>query len=240
MFETAPAWYRPLLQAERAALGLVRDRLPTQAHLHGDDDALADYATSALGVRAAERIVPGANASPYMVEHVARYVWAMDICRGARVADLGSGEGYGSLLLSWVSPAVVGVDRSETAVAHARERYANGAEYRIGDLTDPATLPGADVAVCFEVLEHVPGGERLLEAAAARYPRLLVSFPNPLMGGSHINPHHVNDWPLSALKAKLEQAGARGLKAHHQGFRRWQVRRGAAPWHATWLFDVRF
>jgi SAM-dependent methyltransferase len=239
MFETAPGWYRPVLHAERAVLARLGDRLPTQAHLHGDDEGLADYATSALGVRAAERIVPGANASPYMVEHVARYVWAMDACRGRTVADLGSGEGYGAFLLSWVAPRVTGVDRSESAVSHARARY-DGPEYRVGDLTDPAGLPAADVAVCFEVLEHIHGAERLLAAAAQRYGRMLVSFPNPLVGGSHINPHHVNDWPLSRLKDALRAAGARRLRAHHQGFRRWQVGRGAAPWHATWLFDVRF
>lgn len=243
-FGTAPAWYRPLLRAEAAVLERFKDRLPHTADLHGDDGQLADYASTALGVRAAERMVPGANASPYMIEHVARYLWAMSIARGQDVVDLGSGEGYGTFLLSWTASSAHGFDISETAVAHARTRY-QGPRYSVADICSGDGLPTASLAVCFEVLEHLHDPRGLLDAAAKRYPRLLVSFPNPLVGGSHINPHHVNDWPLSKLKHELRHAGAKRLKGYHQrGHPRprgdYVVRRGAYSWDATWLFDVRF
>jgi SAM-dependent methyltransferase len=239
-FPTAPAWYRPLLCLEDVVLYRLRDRLPTQAHLHLEDAPTANFApANRLGVAAAERMVPGANASPYMVQHVGRYLWAMDICRGRRVADLGCGDGYGTAMLAWVSPSVVGVDISAEAVEAARLKYP-GVGYVVGDLREPDSVPGAEVAVCFEVLEHVPNAERILEVVGTRAPRLLMSMPNPLAGGSHLNPHHVNDWPLSTLKRNLRRAGASRVDGYHQSLRGYRVHRGAAPWYPFWLLDVHF
>ncbi len=243
-FATAPAWYRPVLQAEAALLARVQDRLPHSAELHGDDAEVAEYATSAVGVQAAERIVPGANASPYLIEHVARYLWAMNLARGQDVVDLGSGEGYGTQLLGWAARSACGVDISESAVAHARAKYPE-ISYEVADLCTGENLPPAGLATCFEVLEHLEDPRALLRTAASRYPRVLLSFPNPLAGGSHINPHHLNDWPIRTLRRELRRAGARRVNVYHQrGFPRrgayYGVRRGAHTWHATWLFDVGF
>jgi 2-polyprenyl-3-methyl-5-hydroxy-6-metoxy-1,4-benzoquinol methylase len=239
-FPTAPAWYRPVLQVEEQLLYVMRHRIPTVSHLHGDDDETANYAVNdRLGVKAAERIVPGANASPYMVQHVGRYLWAMAACRGRRAVDLGSGDGYGTFMLSWVASEVTGIDLSEVAVEAARERYPS-VDYRCADLTDPNGLAPADVGVCFEVLEHISDAPEVIENASRSLPRLLLSIPNPLVGGSHINPHHVNDWPLSHLKRVVRSAGARRIHSFHQHVRGYRVGRGAAPWHGTWLLDVSF
>lgn len=233
-----------MLRAEALLLERFKDRLPSTASLHGDDLGLADYASTSLGVPASERLIPGANASPYMIEHVGRYLWAMKIARGNDVVDLGCGEGYGTFLLSWTASSARGLDISDKAVAHARERY-TGPQYEVADICDGRGLPDAPLAVCFEVLEHLHEPDALLAAAAQRYPRMLISFPNPLVGGSHINPHHVNDWPLSKLKRQLRRAGAKRIKGYHQrGHPRprgdYVVRRSAVSWNATWLFDVRF
>lgn len=240
-FATAPRWYRLVLSLEDAILYRFRDRLPTQAHLHDEaNTATSNFVLNErLGVLAAERMVPGNNASPYMVQHVARYLWAMGRVRGQRVLDLGCGDGYGSELLSWVCPQVVGIDISESALAHARRLYSRP-EYRHGDLTNPAELPDADVAVCFEVVEHLHNAQELLDAVGSRVPRLLMSVPNPLVGGSHINPHHVNDWPLRTVRTNLRRAGATRIRAYNQGLKRYGVRRFAASCHSAWLFDVRF
>jgi SAM-dependent methyltransferase len=240
-FPTAPRWYRPVLAAEDAILYRLRELLPTQAHLHDQSNtATTDFVLNErLGVLAAERMVPGNNSSPYMIQHVARYLWAMNRVRGCRVLDLGCGDGYGSELLSWVCPEVTGIDISETVLAEARERYRRP-HFRCADLTVAEDIPDADVAVCFEVIEHLHNAQQLLNAVGARLPRLLLSAPNPLAGGSHINPHHVNDWPMSRMKANLRRAGAKRIRTYNQGLHRYQVRRFAAPYHSAWLLDVRF
>lgn len=240
-FSTAPAWYRPLLHLEDAVLYRVRSHLPTQAHLHGDDRAgISNFASGTrLRIPAAERMVPGANASPYMVQHAGRYLWAMDVCRGRKVVDLGCGDGYGTALLGWVARSAVGIDLSAEAIAAAGEKY-HGVEYRVGNLTDPDAIPRCEVAVCFEVLEHIAEAARVLEVVSERASRLLMSMPNPLAGGSHINSHHVNDWPLSKIKRHLRRHGARSIRNYHQSLRGYRVKRTALPWDAFWLFDVRF
>jgi len=158
---------------------------------------------------------------------------------GCRVADLGCGTGYGSYLLSWSgASSVTSVDISEEAISYAREHYP-GVDYRVADLCDPGALPEADVGVCFEVLEHVRAPEQVLAAALSRYRRVLVSLPNPLLGGSHLNPHHIQDWPMRKLKQELRSAGATHIKTYHQRGHDFSVRRGAPLWASNWLAEAR-
>jgi SAM-dependent methyltransferase len=240
-FPSAPSWYRPVLTAEDAILYRLRNHLPTQNHLHDEThlDTCNFVLNERLGVLAAERMVPGNNASPHMIQHIARYLWAMARVRGCRVIDLGCGDGYGSELLSWVCPEVIGIDIDEGALTAARARYQHP-QFYVGDLTDPTSIPQGQVAVCFEVIEHLPDPKKLLAAVSERVPRLLMSVPNPLVSGSHINPHHVNDWPKSFVKTNLRNVGAKRIRAYNQGLRRYDVRRFAAGHHGTWLFDVQF
>ncbi|HEY2536031.1 MAG TPA: class I SAM-dependent methyltransferase [Solirubrobacteraceae bacterium] len=191
------------------------------------------------GTLIGERTIPGSVPGWGMSVHAARYLWAMPRVDGHRVADLGCGTGYGSYLLSWSgATAVVGVDVSPEAIAYGQEHYA-GVDYRVGDLTDPVTLPDADVAVCFEVLEHIAFPERVLASALSRYERLLLSMPNPLLGGSHLNPHHVQDWPLRKLKQQLRNAGAGHIHSYHQMHRNFAVIRGGPPWASSWVLEAR-
>jgi 2-polyprenyl-3-methyl-5-hydroxy-6-metoxy-1,4-benzoquinol methylase len=191
------------------------------------------------GVLIGERTIPGAVRGWGMAHHAGRYLWAMPRVEGCRVADLGCGTGYGSYLLSWSgATSVTAVDISPDAIAYAREHYA-GVDYRVGDLTDAGTLPDADVAVCFEVLEHIPSPQRVLATALSRYERLLLSLPNPLFGGSHLNPHHIQDWPLRKLKQQLRIAGAKQIKTYHQIGRGFGVHRGGPPWAAGWDLEAR-
>jgi SAM-dependent methyltransferase len=191
------------------------------------------------GVLVGERTIPGAVRGWGMAVHAGRYLWAMPRVEGWRVADLGCGTGYGSYLLSWSgATSVTAVDISPDAIAYACEHYA-GVDYRVGDLTDPDALPDAEVAVCFEVLEHVPDPERVLAAALSRYERLLLSLPSPLFAGTHLNPHHVQDWPLRKLKQQLRIAGANHIQTYHQIGRKFGVHRGGPPWAATWVLEAR-
>jgi SAM-dependent methyltransferase len=235
-FPTAPAWYRPLLATELKALELVVPRIR-----RGQDvpEGLESNRTQhpSLGHWAAERLLPGEDApAQHMSQHASRYAWALRFCEGRRVVDLGCGVGYGTMMLSWVAGSAQGFDLSTDAVAKARELYP-GISYATLDLvSDP--LPAAEIGVCFEVLEHLEDPQRALRKFLSSYGRVLFSFPNPIFGGSHLNPHHRVDWPLVQLKRELRAAGAKQVSVYRQGYFSSAVTRLRATPAVTWLIDA--
>ena len=239
-FATAPPLYRPLLQAELRTLMALK-RLGVTFGDQREDAPIGGTANHRrnpyLGHVAPERIVPGVFAPPAeLIRHVHRYLWALPRVEGKRVVDVGCGSGYGSLLLSWTAASVIGIDLDPTAIAHARQHYPE-VDYREA-AADEALGGEVDCAVCFEVLEHVADPDAVLRAIAGQSRRLLLSMPNPLVAGSHLNPNHVNDWPLAHLKRRLRAAGFTRMRVFHQLLRSFVVRRGGRPWASVWMIDA--
>ena len=116
-------------------------------------------------------------------EHIHRYVFARELVRGRRVLDAACGEGYGSAILAGTAAEVVGVDVSQEAVEHARERYrAEGLQFQQADCLDlPFEDDVFDCIVSFETLEHLEAQERLLDEfrrVLAPEGFLLISTPD--------------------------------------------------------------
>lgn len=245
---TAPIWYRPLLKLEGLAIDIafrerqlnsaetLRERQAEDGGERSEDGTV--WAINRIGGLSSERAAPGEADGWLMAQHVSRYAWAMPWADRKRVIELGSGAGYGSFVLSWVAESVRGIEIDPIAVDLAKSRYeamSDGLEYSVGDICVPENLPEADVAVCFEVLEHVEDPERVLQTALERCETLLLSFPNPLYAGSHLTPHHRVDWPLVELKRQLRRAGAREIEVFNQGFRSASVRSRGAWRSAIWV-----
>jgi SAM-dependent methyltransferase len=254
-FNGAPKWFNYLLNFEDLLLKRFKNYLPRQEELTDIKDA-NQVVNNDLDREMAERMVPGSNQSFYMIQHVARYLWAMDIVRGREVVDLGSGDGYGTYLLSWVAKRSVGVDVDLSLLESSAKKYGGVFEdnyqeinshqgpaptYSLLDLNKDIDLPRADFAVCFEVLEHLEDPEGLIKnVARSNIDELILSIPNPLIGGSHINPHHLQNWSLKSFKDLLKQHGAREIDPFHQNYRGYQIKRGAFYNNGFWLFRVRF
>ena len=161
-----------------------------------------------------ERCVPESTPADVLYEHVHRYVFARELARGVDIIDIGSGEGYGSALLAGVARSVTGIDVDGATVAHATAKYgAPNLRFLRGSATE---LEGCedrsfDVAVCFEMIEHVDDHARLLENVT-RVLRpgglLVISTPDREVysAGGHHNPYHVRE---------LSVAEFRGLLDHH-------------------------
>ena len=119
-----------------------------------------------------ERLVPEEAVEASLQEHVARYRFARDLCRG-RVLDVACGTGYGTALLG-----ATGVDLSLGALRQARRR----ADRLVA--ADALRLPFGrcfDTVVSFETLEHVPDAARFVsECARVLRPggAFIVSTPN--------------------------------------------------------------
>ncbi|MDQ6920113.1 MAG: class I SAM-dependent methyltransferase [Candidatus Dormibacteraeota bacterium] len=160
-----------------------------------------------------ERAVPWRDPGLY-AGHRARYGFAAPAAAGRRVLDVGCGEGYGAAELAGRASAVVAVDYSPAAIAHAREKY------QVPNLTfevmDALELENGrftefDLVTCFEVIEHIEDGRRLMAGLArAVRPggRLYLSTPNRLVdrlfetvGGHDTTVYHINLMTPRALRA---------------------------------------
>ncbi|HET8940980.1 MAG TPA: class I SAM-dependent methyltransferase [Rudaea sp.] len=117
-------------------------------------------------------------------EHWHRYAFARSFAAGKRVLDAACGEGYGSALLANVATSVLGVDIAQTAIEHARKRYATQSNLTFvrGDCTELEVKPGCiDLVVSFETLEHVAAQEALINGFARALSDdgiLIVSSPD--------------------------------------------------------------
>ena len=114
-----------------------------------------------------ERIIPTRPGEVSIVfeGHLVAYRYAAGFIDGKDVLDAGCGVGYGAAMLAETARHVLGIDRERDAVAYAGAHYARpNVEYRRLDLADLSTLDERfDVAVCFQVIEHLSDPGRFLD-----------------------------------------------------------------------------
>ena len=113
-----------------------------------------------------ERTLPGIPREAYwFARHLVAYQLAADLARGARVIDIGCGEGYGSALLAGCAASVLGVDIAPEVIEHARARYTGSRlSFEVMDVCK-LKLPSSsfEVAVSMQVVEHLQDVERYFE-----------------------------------------------------------------------------
>lgn len=158
--------------------------------------------------------------------HVVAYRHAQTRCRGRRVVDAGSGEGYGTAMLGCVAADAIGVELVGPVVDHARLAYP-GSRFLQADICDTG-LPAAstDVVVNLQVIEHLPDvGRFMSETRRVLVPggRFIVATPNRLTFTPHdhgpTNIFHVEEFTAGELTHRLEAVGGfeveRILGLHH-------------------------
>lgn len=120
-----------------------------------------------------ERYIPGVPGI-IELEHMHRYVLAMQLAHDMHVLDVASGEGYGSHLLASVAKSIVGVDISNEAIDHATQRYkAGNLEFRQGSCVAlPVDSNSIDLVVSFETIEHHDQHQEMLRVNNRDRPRL--------------------------------------------------------------------
>lgn len=158
-----------------------------------------------------ERMIPTAEGEVSVVFARSRfaYVYAATFVAGKRVVDLGCGTGYGCQLLAAQARQVVGIDYSAEALAYCRTHSAApNIEYRQADLGTLALEGPFEVAVSFQVIEHLPDPDDFLE----RIRRLVVPGGVILLSTPNVrtrqvagagNPFHVSEMDHAAFTALL-------------------------------------
>jgi len=145
-------------------------------------------------------------------EHWHRYCAVLAAARGKRVLDAACGEGYGSWLLGAAAESVVGIDRDNEAIDHARTRYGDRANVRYvqGTCTAlPLADASVDLVVSFETIEHLDGQEAMLaefRRVLAGAGVLIISSPNKAIYSEetgYVNEFHVRELTRDELAAML-------------------------------------
>lgn len=162
---------------------------------------------------ARERIEPEAWVPPWLRhQHVARYEWARQFCRGDVVLDAACGSGYGSRILS-AGGKVLSLDISETAISGAR-RSGPDLCLLLGDTTMlPIRTATVGVFASFETIEHVnddasyvrearrvlrPGGVFICST-----PNRILVNPGNSISDKPFNPFHIREYSASELRLLL-------------------------------------
>ena len=156
-----------------------------------------------------ERTLPDVPAENYWYRrHLAVYEWIADHVEGLRVADLASGEGYGSAVLARTAADVIGVDANPDAYEHARLRYTLPNLRFERALVEEFREP-RDAIVFLQTIEHIADPERLLAGIAETAPTAYISTPNrltlaPQGAEKSDNPWHLREYTAAEYRALLE------------------------------------
>ncbi len=138
------------------------------------------------------------------------------------VLDAGCGLGELVLLLRDLLPsaAITGVDFSELAVQHARERFPF-AQFEVLDLEHGRLAQSFDLVVNSEVLEHIADQDAAVVNVAAMVApggTLVLSVPAGPMFATERHFGHVRHPDLEWLTAAIEQEGLHVLEVFRWGF----------------------
>ena len=146
-----------------------------------------------------ERIIPKEGSWMFQ-RHLKAYQFSMDFCRNKVILDAGCGEGYGSNLLAEVATKVIGVDISQEAIRHAREKYSReNLHYYVMDAVNMDFADNTfDVIISFQVIEHLNNPLKFLKEIKRILKKggwAIISTPNKsLHKGKSIGKYHVKEY----------------------------------------------
>ena len=148
--------------------------------------------------------------NPYREEFMWRYSWVGQYCANKDVLDIPCGMGWGTSLIRGAR-SLKGIDLSTEAIAEARQRYGEHADFRVGDMSR-LQLPDSscDVICCLEGIEHVPmdiGQRFLTEAHRVLRPNglLLISSPYCRTKPHSGNPYHIHEYTPEEISAVVSR-----------------------------------
>lgn len=149
-----------------------------------------------------ERMIPGKVDSALLMEHLARYRFAMKYSGDCKVLDAACGAGYGTYMLSKNASEVTGMDYSAETVSFASENYkAGNVKFVTGDVTSmPFDNGSFDLITAFEIFEHVENPQNMLKEMSRVLRKdgiVLISTPNADYEKSTVkNEFHVKEYNL--------------------------------------------
>lgn len=160
-----------------------------------------------------ERMIPAADGEVSIVfaRHKLTYEYGLRFVEGKTVLDAGCGTGYGSHMLTSRARHVRGIDLSAEAIEYCRTNYAaDNLDFVQMDVTRLTFHRQFDVAVSFQVIEHLPDPTaflELLKEAVIPGGTILLATPNvptPRTGDA-ANPFHCSEMNYDELHDLLSR-----------------------------------
>lgn len=157
--------------------------------------------------------MPGKTATLVEQQHLQRYRFAAGFVSDKRVIDVGCGCGYGCEELAAVAFSVTGIDNSVEAIQYAEQHHGHDVIFHVQDAEElPFNVGDFDLAVCFEVLEHLDDPATALvqmQRVLIDDGLLIASTPNKrgsVRGrASHPqNPWHRQEWTAEEFLGLIE------------------------------------
>lgn len=150
------------------------------------------------------------NITPLFSRHVAGYRACMPSCEGKTVLDVGTGEGYGSAMLSEVAAQVASLEFTPALAAYAQGRHGSD---KLRFLNGSAeALPFADasfeVVTSLQLIEHLPDYPAFIrEAWRVLQPGgvMVTVTPNRRTMLSGLNPYHFTEFDPEELRAAVAE-----------------------------------
>ncbi len=157
-----------------------------------------------------ERMVPAENAGDYIyLDHLCRYHFAARFCKDKYVVDAACGAGFCTHLLALNhAKFVLGMDISREAVQYSIENFKHeNNRFIVGDiLSQPIQTGLADLAVAFEILEHIELHDKFIrELKRIMKPGGMLLISTPDIDHYKIdNAFHVRELTYSQFTALLK------------------------------------
>lgn len=160
-----------------------------------------------------ERMIPPSEGELSIVfeRHRFAYQFAGKLASGKSVLDVGCGTGHGTAALGESARRVVGIDKSEDAIAFCRASSSGpNIEYRLADAASLELAESFDLVVSFQLVEHLPDPEdfvRRLKRVTAPGGTILISTPRSLvgLGGKPDNSFHISEMTYAEFLALIER-----------------------------------
>ena len=136
------------------------------------------------------------------------YEFAVPHIKGKVIADVGCGNGYGSVYMSEFAQSVIGLDYSEATVAENNKRHENVQNLHFKSCKVPPLALEAesvDVVTAFQFIEHIherkafiQDVKRVLKPGGV----FICSTPNIKMSIAR-NPFHVFEYTFDEMKTEM-------------------------------------
>ncbi len=174
---------------------------------------------------------PASSSAPTMAQSI------VDELHPHSVIDVGCGSGALLAALRDLGVRVHGFEKAKGGLAMCAER---GLDVTAIDLATGRFPPGtaADVAVCFEVAEHIPArfASHLVSSLTGVAPVVLFSAAPPGQGGTD----HVNEQPACYWADLFSEKGySQDRRLQESLVRQWRASANVADWYTANLLVFR-